>query len=58
MGQRWTKLLHDSRGATAVEYGIIVAVIVVVALVGIQAVGGRNTLIWSNVSGSYPTITP
>lgn len=33
------KLLNDTRGATAVEYGLIVACLSLVIMVGVQLVG-------------------
>ena len=34
------RLMGDEKGATAVEYGLMVALIVIAAIVGITAVGG------------------
>ena len=43
-------LLRDRRGATAVEYGLILAVIVLVLLVSLIAVADVTTQLWQNVS--------
>ena len=42
--------LRDSRGATAVEYGLIVAMIVIVMIVALKQVATANTNLWHNVS--------
>jgi len=40
-----TKLNRDERGATAIEYGLIAALVAVVIIGGLQALsGGLNTL--------------
>lgn len=40
-----TKLNRDERGATAIEYGLIAALVAVVIITGLQALsGGLNTL--------------
>ena len=48
-----TKLLSrigaDNSGATAVEYGLIAALIVLAAVGGFQAVGNSNTTGWGAV---------
>ncbi len=42
--------LRNSRGATAVEYGLIVAMIVIVMVVALKQVANANTNIWGVVS--------
>ncbi|MBI1402741.1 MAG: Flp family type IVb pilin [Porphyrobacter sp.] len=44
------KLLRDEQGATAIEYGLIAALIAVAAIVGMQALGGTLNETFSNVS--------
>ncbi|AVM74040.1 Flp family type IVb pilin [Magnetospirillum gryphiswaldense] len=40
-----TKLNRDERGATAIEYGLIAALVAIVIIGGLQALsGGLNTL--------------
>ena len=47
-----TSMIRDEEGATMVEYGLLLAFIAVVALVGVKLLGtGLNTL-FTNVSGS------
>jgi pilus assembly protein Flp/PilA len=49
-----TKLffLRDEKGATAVEYGLMVALIAVVIIVAVAAVGTKLTNVFTNVSQS------
>jgi len=43
-------LAHDQRGATAVEYGLIVALIVLAMIGALQGVADANSSMWNNVS--------
>ena len=43
---------NDKSGATAVEYGLIAALIVLAALGGFQAVGNENSTGWAAVSAA------
>jgi pilus assembly protein Flp/PilA len=45
-------LLKDEEGATMVEYGLLVAFIALVALVGVTALGGSLNALFSAVAGS------
>ena len=42
-------LRHDEGGATAIEYGLIAALIVVVAIGGISALGGGAGGMWTKI---------
>ena len=44
------RLRADTRAATIVEYGLIVALVVIVTVVGIVAVADATTGMWNNVS--------
>lgn len=44
------RLLRDSRAATAVEYGLIVSVIVIVMLASFSGVANVTREMWNNVS--------
>jgi len=45
-------MLRDENGATMVEYGLLLAFVAIVALVGVKAVGtGLNTL-FNNIATS------
>ena len=50
MKRQLGKLLHDITGATAVEYGLIAALIVMGLMGGLVALAGASTDLWSNVS--------
>jgi pilus assembly protein Flp/PilA len=39
----FSRFLADERGATALEYGLIIALVVLVALAGITAFAGAGT---------------
>lgn len=43
-------LAHEQRGATAVEYGLILALIVLAMIGALRSVANANTAIWNNVS--------
>jgi len=44
------RLLRDENGATAVEYGLIAALIAVVIIVGLTSVGGNLSTMFGNVA--------
>jgi pilus assembly protein Flp/PilA len=46
------------RGATAVEYGLLVGLIAVVIIVGVTALGGQLNTLFNNISGRLPAGTP
>ena len=39
----------DERGATAIEYGLIVALITVAAIGGMEALGGGSAGMWGKI---------
>jgi pilus assembly protein Flp/PilA len=43
--------LKDDFGATAVEYGLIAALVSVAAIVGMQALGGGLQAMFTNIAG-------
>ena len=43
-------LIKDQRGATAVEYGLILAMVFIAMMVGIASVGSANSGMWNYVS--------
>lgn len=51
-GSFFKRLLRDTRGATAIEYGLIVALVVIAILVSIQSVANENTGIWAVVTSN------
>lgn len=46
---RTFRLLRDRRGATAVEYGLIVALIVIAMIASFQALANTTVGMWGNV---------
>ncbi|MBV9930488.1 MAG: Flp family type IVb pilin [Alphaproteobacteria bacterium] len=44
------KLIKNDKGATAIEYGLIAALIAVAAIAAMQGVGGSLNKTFSNVS--------
>ena len=46
------RLLADQAGATAIEYGLIVALIAVTAIGGISALGGGAGGMWTDLAGN------
>lgn len=49
MGPFIRKLLRSETGATAVEYGLIVALIVLAIIGSVSAVADKNTGLWATV---------
>jgi pilus assembly protein Flp/PilA len=45
------KLLADGRGATAVEYGLILSLIFLGLIGGVAALGSGTSGMWSDVEG-------
>ncbi|HEX3368662.1 MAG TPA: Flp family type IVb pilin [Candidatus Cybelea sp.] len=52
MVSTFMNMIRDEEGATMVEYGLLVALIAVVALVGVKAVGSNLSSLYSSVAGS------
>lgn len=51
-------LARSQRGGTAVEYAMIVAVIVLAVAAAISQTAGVNSAIWANVSTSFAASMP
>lgn len=58
MGRMIGKLVRDARGATAIEYGLIVAMIVVAMLSGIALLGGATGGMWGNIANKVVSAQP
>lgn len=43
------RALRQQRGATAIEYGLILAFVVIAMIVGLTALAGATTSMWGNV---------
>ena len=56
MIRKWTaavrRLLADDRGATMVEYALMVALVAAVAIAGVTALGGSLNTSFSGIAGS------
>jgi pilus assembly protein Flp/PilA len=48
----------DQRGATAIEYGLIAALIVIAMMTGLQSMGGGVGGMWGKLSNSANTYMP
>ncbi|MBT9473291.1 MAG: Flp family type IVb pilin [Phenylobacterium sp.] len=52
-----TRFLKDESGATAIEYGLIAALIAVVLVTAVTALGTKLSGVFTGISGKIPTIT-
>jgi pilus assembly protein Flp/PilA len=50
------RLLRDNRGATAIEYGLIVSLIVIAMIVALEGVADENTGLWGFVRTEIETV--
>ena len=46
------RLRRDKRGATAIEYGLIAALIAIAMMGGLRALGGGSGGMWSELSNN------
>ena len=46
------RFMRDDRGTTAIEYGLIAALVAVGMLVGLKALGMGNSSSWGNTSNA------
>ncbi|MFC3174720.1 Flp family type IVb pilin [Novosphingobium bradum] len=51
------QLLRDCRAATAVEYGLIAALVVVTIMFTVQGVANETNAMWSNVGSTMQRAT-
>ena len=49
IGYFFKRLLRNDRGATAIEYGLIVSLIVIAMIVALEGVADSNTGLWAVV---------
>lgn len=54
--QFFKRLLRDNRGATAIEYGLIVSLIVIAIIVSVQGVANETNGLWAVVSENVETV--
>jgi pilus assembly protein Flp/PilA len=50
----WTQLKSDRRGVTAMEYGIIAALLSIVIVVGATAASPKLASVFSTIAGALP----
>jgi pilus assembly protein Flp/PilA len=55
---RSSEAIRSDEGATAVEYGLMVALIAVVIIGAVMALGGNISDMFDGVSGEVATVTP
>ena len=55
MAHRTSTLLKDQRGATAVEYGLIVSLIVIAMIGALMQVAGTTIDMWNMVENKVDT---
>jgi pilus assembly protein Flp/PilA len=46
------RFLHDDRGATAIEYGLIAALVALAAMSGINLFAGEAIGMWDNIAST------
>ena len=51
------KLLRDRKGGTAIEYGLILALVVVAMLGALVGMAGATTTMWTGVSDNVQEAT-
>jgi pilus assembly protein Flp/PilA len=49
---KFLKLIRNNKGATAIEYGLIAALIAVAAITAMQNIGSKLATTFNNVSNS------
>ncbi len=52
MMRRLMRFLEDERGVSAVEYGLIIALVVLAMIAGLSQVATTTTGMWNNVSSA------
>ncbi len=52
------KLLHCGRGATAVEYGLMLGLMTIVFIAGIAALGGSTSGKWGGIANKVSAVMP
>ena len=55
--KNWRKLAADQSGATAIEYGLIAALIAVAIITSLEALGGGSNGMWTQISSKVVVAT-
>ena len=50
------KLLRDEEGVTAIEYGLIAALIAVVIIASVTLVGSKLTIVFTNIATALTAV--
>lgn len=58
MKQTFSRFIKDESGATAIEYGLIAALISVVIIAGASVVGTQLNLLFTKIGGTITANTP
>jgi len=53
--KHFAKLVRDTKGATAIEYGLIVALIVIAMIGGLKFFAGSAISMWNDVATNVTT---
>jgi pilus assembly protein Flp/PilA len=53
--KRFAKLVRDKKAATAIEYGLIVALIVIAMIGGLKLFAGSTISMWNDVQQNVTT---
>jgi pilus assembly protein Flp/PilA len=52
---RFAKLIRDQKAATAVEYGLIIALIVLAMMAGLSQFAGTTIGMWNDIAANVST---
>ena len=55
MKRRLPEILRDRRGGTAIEYGLIAALVVITMIAAFQLVASTTVGIWNNINDKVTT---
>ena len=58
MIKKLTQFFKDEDGATAVEYGLMVALIAAVIIIAVTTVGQKTNQAFTNVGAALPPVAP
>ena len=52
------RFLEEEEGQTLVEYGLLISLLALTAVVAVTVLGSRATNMWGNNASKYPTPPP